>query len=289
MNIKQFSFYFLAIILLSITSLQIDNSLSLSRQWYLLGHLDTKTLFADVFFIHAQLPRLAMTLLIGGIFGVVGSLMQQLTQNNLTSPLTLGTSSGAWLALVIVNIWFTDWVADHSAFAATMGALFAFFLVIIIAGIRNMTGLPLVVSGMVVNILLGAIATALVTLNAQFAQNIFMWGAGDLAQDGWEMFFWLLPRITPVLLIFMFAPRILTLLRLGHEGAMARGLPVLPTFVFFIILSTWLVSVSITVVGVISFIGLLAPNIVRTLGARNCSSRAYCQWLNGNMFITDYR
>lgn len=53
MNIKQFSFYFLAIILLSITSLQIDNSLSLSRQWYLLGNLDTNALFADVFFIHA--------------------------------------------------------------------------------------------------------------------------------------------------------------------------------------------------------------------------------------------
>lgn len=224
-----------------------------------------------------------------GIFGVVGSLMQQLTQNNLTSPLTLGTSSGAWLALVIVNIWFTDWVADHSAFAATMGALFAFFLVIIIAGIRNMTGLPLVVSGMVVNILLGAIATALVTLNAQFAQNIFMWGAGDLAQDGWEMFFWLLPRITPVLLIFMFAPRILTLLRLGHEGAMARGLPVLPTFVFFIILSTWLVSVSITVVGVISFIGLLAPNIVRTLGARTARQELIASGLMGIclLLITD--
>lgn len=189
MKIKQYTFYFLAIILLSIISLQIDNSLSLFRQWYLLGNSEIHAPFADVFFIHAQLPRLAMTLLIGGIFGVVGSLMQQLTQNNLTSPLTLGTSSGAWLALVIVNIWFTDWVADHSALAATMGALFAFGLVIIIAGIRNMTGLPLVVSGMVVNILLGAIATALVTLNSQFAQNIFMWGAGDLAQDGWDTFF----------------------------------------------------------------------------------------------------
>lgn len=289
MNIKQFTFYFLAIILLSITSLQIDNSLSLSRQWYLLGHLDTTTLFADVFFIHAQLPRLAMTLLIGGIFGVIGSLMQQLTQNNLTSPLTLGTSSGAWLALVIVNIWFTDWVADHSAFAATMGALLAFFLVIMIAGIRNMTGLPLVVSGMVVNILLGAIATALVTLNSQFAQNIFMWGAGDLAQDGWDTFFWLLPRIAPILLIFMFAPRILTLLRLGHEGATARGLSVLPTFAFFIILSTWLVSVSITVVGVISFIGLLAPNIVRTLGARTPRQELIASGLMGIclLFLTD--
>lgn len=289
MKIKQYTFYFLAIILLSIISLQIDNSLSLSRQLYLLTHSATTMPFADVFFLHAQLPRLAMTVVIGGLFGVVGSLMQQLTQNNLTSPLTLGTSSGAWLALVIVNIWFTGLVADYSAVAATMGALLAFSLVIIIAGIRNMTGLPLVVSGMVVNILLGAIATALVTLNAQFAQNIFMWGAGDLAQDGWEPFFWLLPRIAPVLLIFIFAPRILTLLRLGHEGATARGLSVLPAFAFFIILSTWLVSVSITVVGVISFIGLLAPNIVRTLGARTAHQELIASGLMGIclLLITD--
>ncbi|WP_337240599.1 Fe(3+)-hydroxamate ABC transporter permease FhuB [Proteus faecis] len=289
MKIKQYTFYFLAIILLSIISLQVDNSLSLSHQWYLLRHPEISSPFADVFFIHAQLPRLAITLLIGGIFGVVGSLMQQLTQNNLTSPLTLGTSSGAWLALVIVNIWFTDWVADHSALAATIGALFAFGFVIIIAGIRNMTGLPLVVSGMVVNILLGAIATALVTLNSQFAQNIFMWGAGDLAQDGWNSFFWLLPRIAPVVLIFIFAPRILTLLRLGNEGATARGLSVLPAFAFFIILSTWLVSVSITAVGVISFIGLLAPNIVRTLGARTARQELIASCLMGIclLLITD--
>lgn len=289
MKIKQYTFYFFAIILLSIISLQIDNSLSLSHQLYLLANSTTTMPFADVFFLHAQLPRLAMTVVIGGLFGVVGSLMQQLTQNNLTSPLTLGTSSGAWLALVIVNIWFTGSVADYSAVAATMGALLAFSLVIIIAGVRNMTGLPLVVSGMVVNILLGAIATALVTLNAQFAQNIFMWGAGDLAQDGWNPFFWLLPRIAPVLLIFIFAPRILTLLRLGHEGATARGLSVLPAFAFFIILSTWLISVSITVVGVISFIGLLAPNIVRTLGARTARQELIASGLMGIclLLITD--
>ena len=77
--------------------------------------------------------------------------MQQLTQNNLTSPLTLGTSSGAWLALVVVNIWFVDWVADYSALAAMVGALVAFGLIVSIAGVRNMTGLPLVVSGMVIN------------------------------------------------------------------------------------------------------------------------------------------
>ncbi|WP_368869859.1 Fe(3+)-hydroxamate ABC transporter permease FhuB [Proteus mirabilis] len=289
MKTKQTLFYLLAILLLGMINLQVDNSLSLAHQLYLLIHPKVTTPFADVFFLHAQLPRLAMTIVIGGLFGIVGSLMQQLTQNNLTSPLTLGTSSGAWLALVIINIWFTHWVADYSVIAATIGALVAFSLVIIIAGIRNMTGLPLVVSGMVVNILLGAIATALITLNTQFAQNIFMWGAGDLAQNGWDKFLWLLPRITPVLLIIIFAPRILTLLRLGHEGATARGLSVLPVFAFFIILSNWLVSVSITVVGVISFIGLLAPNIVRTMGARTARQELIASGVMGIclLLITD--
>ncbi|OAT39321.1 Fe(3+)-hydroxamate ABC transporter permease FhuB [Proteus myxofaciens] len=281
--------YFLAIILLGIISLQLDNSLPIFHQLTLLSNTEITPPFSDVFYQHAQLPRLVMTVIIGAVFGVVGSLMQQLTQNNLTSPLTLGTSSGAWLALVIVNIWFIDWVADYSALAATLGALIAFSLVIIIAGIRNMTGLPLVVSGMVVNILLGAIATALITLNSQFAQNIFMWGAGDLAQDGWHNVIWLLPRILPILFIFIFAPRILTLLRLGHEGATARGLAVLPSFAFFIILSTWLVAASITVVGVISFIGLLAPNIVRTLGARTAREELIASGLMGVclLLITD--
>jgi len=121
------------------------------------------------------------------MLGLVGSLMQQLTQNTLTSPLTLGTSSGAWLALIVVNIWFPDLIADYSALAAMVGALCAFGVIVLITGVNNMTGLPLVVSGMVVNILLGSIATAIILLNEQFAQNVFMWGAGDLAQNGWHL------------------------------------------------------------------------------------------------------
>ncbi|VFS49028.1 Iron(III)-hydroxamate import system permease protein fhuB [Moellerella wisconsensis] len=197
-----------AIVLLSLLSLNIESPLPVWQQlWLQFGGAQASAdpaqgSFASVYWQQAQLPRLAITLLIGGLLGVTGSLMQQLTQNNLTSPLTLGTSSGAWLALVVINIWFTDWVADYSAMAAMVGALFAFSLVVMIAGLRNMTGLPLIVSGMVVNILFGAIATALITLNSQFAQNIFMWGAGDLAQDGWDTVLWLLPRAVPVLAIF---------------------------------------------------------------------------------------
>ncbi|EML0288005.1 Fe(3+)-hydroxamate ABC transporter permease FhuB [Vibrio parahaemolyticus] len=289
MRTKPYIGYAALIALLSLLSLQIDTSLSLSEQWQLFTQPESASEFRDVFFMQSQLPRLSITLLVGAMLGLTGSLMQQLTQNNLTSPLTLGTSSGAWLALVIVNIWFVDWVADYSAFAAMAGALVAFGLIISIAGVRNMTGLPLVVSGMVINILLGSIATALIILNAQFAQNIFMWGAGDLSQYSWDWFEWLLPRSTIAIVILIVAPRILTLMKLGQEGAAARGLAVLPAFGALMAMGIWLVSASITAVGIISFIGLLTPNIARAMGARTPRDELISSMLLGAalLLITD--
>ncbi len=285
MRTKHYIGYLALITLLSVFSLQIDTNLSLFEQWQLLTKPEVATEFRDVFFTQAQLPRLSMTLLVGAMLGLTGSLMQQLTQNNLTSPLTLGTSSGAWLALVVVNIWFVDWVADYSALAAMVGALVAFGLIVSIAGVRNMTGLPLVVSGMVINILLGSIATAIIILNAQFAQNIFMWGAGDLSQYSWDWFEWLLPRCAIAIVILIVAPRILTLMKLGQEGAAARGLAVLPAFGALMVMGIWLVSASITAVGIISFIGLLTPNIARAMGARTPRDELISSMLLGAMLL----
>lgn len=97
-------------LLLTLVSLQWGHNLTLNEQWQLvLGHQAAQS-FAQVNFIYAQLPRAVMAIVVGAVLGLVGSLMQQLTQNRLTSPLTLGTSSGVWLGLIIVNIWFSDWV-----------------------------------------------------------------------------------------------------------------------------------------------------------------------------------
>lgn len=266
---RSLSFFPILLLLLSavFASLQIGSDLSLSRQLAIVTGTQAEE-FADIMFSYAQLPRLVMALMVGAMLGLVGSLMQQLTQNALTSPLTLGTSSGAWLALIIVNVWFPELVGDHSALAAMAGAMLSLFLVIFIAGPKNMTGLPLVLSGMVVNILLGSVASAIILLNAEYAKNVFIWGAGDLTQNGWESVQWLLPRLSVSLLLLVFAPRILTLMRLGHQGAAARGLNVVPAFIVLMAVGLWLMAASTTAVGVISFIGLLTPNIARALGAR---------------------
>lgn len=274
----------IAFIVIAFASLQIGNELSVSQQWNLIQGLDPQE-FADFNFAYAQLPRLVMAILVGAMLGLVGSLMQQLTQNSLTSPLTLGTSSGAWLALIIANVWFPELAADHMAFAAMIGAMFAMGLVITIAGPKNITGLPLILSGMVVNILFGAIATSIILLNDQYAKNVFIWGAGDLAQNGWDMVNWLLPRLSVSILLLILAPRVLSLMRLGHQGAAARGLNVIPYFILLIALGLWVVSASITAVGVISFIGLLSPNIARAIGARTPKAELITSMIIGSMAL----
>lgn len=285
MNGKVFLALSSALLLAAMLSVQIGNGVDLVTQWQLVWAQREASSFAEFNFLYGQLPRLVMTLLVGAMLGLVGSVMQQLTQNNLTSPLTLGTSSGAWLALIILNIGFPSLVDSYSTLAAMSGALLAFSLIVVIAGVRNMTGLPLIVAGMVVNLLLGAIATALILLNEQYAKNVFMWGAGDLAQNGWDWVQWLLPRLSVSLLILLFAPRVLTLLRLGHQGAAARGLPVIPAFLILMVLGIWLVSASITAVGVISFIGLLTPNIARAMGARTPKQELYSSLLLGALLL----
>ncbi|MCF7354132.1 Fe(3+)-hydroxamate ABC transporter permease FhuB [Vibrio sp. CK2-1] len=270
--------------IIAVASLQIANPLSISQQWHLLMGAEAQE-FADFNFVYAQLPRAVMAIIVGAMLGLVGSLMQQLTQNSLTSPLTLGTSSGAWLALIVVNVWFPNLASDYMALSAMVGAMFAMGLVITIAGPKNITGLPLILSGMVVNILFGAIATAIILLNDQYAKNVFIWGAGDLAQNGWEMVQWLLPRLSVALVLLVIAPRILNLMRLGHQGAAARGLNVIPYFIVLIALGLWVVSASITAVGVISFIGLLSPNIARAIGARTPKAELYTSMIIGSIAL----
>lgn len=285
MNLRYFVLPTLLLITVTAISLQINQSLSWQHQLALAVTPFQAESFADFNFVYAQLPRVVITLLVGSTLGLVGSLMQQLTQNHLTSPFTLGTSSGAWLGLIILSVLLPDAIADYSALAAMGGALTAFAFILLITGMHNITGLPLVISGMVINILLGSLATAIILLNQQYAQNVFMWGAGDLAQNGWDWVLWLLPRLSLAVPLLLFAPRILLLLRLGQTGAAARGLPVVPVFLLLMISGIWLVSAAITAVGLIGFIGLLTPNIARALGARTAKEELYTSLLLGALLL----
>ncbi|KJG55396.1 Fe3+-siderophore ABC transporter permease [Photobacterium kishitanii] len=277
-----------AILQIAVTQSQFGSSSQLL--FAVLNHqLDFSNSFEWTAFLHATLPRWVMGLAVGGSLGLVGSLFQQLTQNRMMSPLTLGTSSGAWLGLVILSVMAPQLVGVYPALFAMTGALVAMGLVIAIVDIRNLSGLPIVLAGMAVNLLLGAFATAIILLHNEYAQNLFIWGAGDLSQNGWDWVTWLLPKLALIILLPIFAPRLLTLMSIGSSGAQARGLNVGGAFLGLSLIGVWLVSVSITSVGVISFVGLIAPNIARHIGFSKSRSELIASFILGStlLMLTD--
>lgn len=224
--------------------------------------------FDDIRFTHATLPRAAMALLIGAALGLAGSLFQQVTQNRLASPLTLGAASGAWLAMLAGTLLAPAFTAAHGAWLSLLGATAAFGLVVVIAGLRGLMGLHAVLAGMAVNLLLGAVASAILLLKSPYFGHLFVWGAGDLGQTGWEKALWLLPRLLPVMALALFLGRGLALLRTGAAGAEARGMTLAPFLALAVALALALTALSVTAVGMIGFVGLLAPNLARLSGAR---------------------
>lgn len=84
----------------------LDNALSWTDRVNLIFDPASAESFDAYYFAFGTLPRFAAAAIGGALLGLVGSLLQQLTQNPMTSPLTLGTSSGGWLAVVLISAFF---------------------------------------------------------------------------------------------------------------------------------------------------------------------------------------
>lgn len=224
--------------------------------------------FADVRFLQASLPRVIMAVLVGAALGLAGSLMQQVTQNRLASPLTLGAASGAGLAMVVATLMTPAFAAAHTAWISMAGATGAFALVVAITGLRGLSGLQAVLAGMAVNLVLGAVAGAIVLLESPYFAHIFVWGAGDLGQNGWDWTLWMLPRLAAGLAVALCLGQLLALLRLGAATAEGRGLALAGGLVVAMGAGLYLTSIAVAAAGFIGFIGLIAPNLARQLGAR---------------------
>ncbi len=246
---------------------QSANDLSLARQWKVLadgaGHE-----FAELFFRDAAIPRAMMAILVGAALGLSGSLFQQTLRNRLVSPMTLGVGSGAWLGMVCATVWAPAWLNAHAQLPAMMGGLAALGLTLSMAAGKAKNGARMVLSGLTVNLLLGAVTTVVVLFHQHYTSSLFVWGAGDLAQTSSQNARWLANNLWIMLPILLLSGRALTLLRLGSSAAQNVGLNVRLCIPVLLLAATWLCSVAITTVGLIGFIGLLAPNVARLLGAR---------------------
>ncbi|MEZ2209783.1 Fe(3+)-hydroxamate ABC transporter permease FhuB [Sinorhizobium sp. CB7] len=221
------------------------------------------------------LPRVAVSLLAGALLALSGTVMQQVLNNPLAEPGTLGTSAGAHLALVVASVaapelpaWMREWVA-------VLGSAIATFAVIGFAAVRTFSPITLILAGLVVGLLCGSLSTVLVLFNHEGLTDIFVWSTGSLVQSDWWAAYQFVLRLLPAWLLLALLARHLTLLSLGDDMARGLGLSPAKTRLAALFIAVALSASVVSCVGVVGFIGFAAPLIARAVGARTFMARIW--------------
>jgi len=213
-----------------------------------------------------RLPRAVMGLLSGAALAVSGALMQSVTRNPLASETTLGINAGAFLVVIVGTIFWPDLLHRYAFIFAVLGGALAALAVFGMGGGRKGTPIRIALSGMIVTLALSSITSALMLLFEQDTQGLFLWGSGSLNQNDWSGVRFSLPWVLGGIAAVLFASRHLDLLAFGDGTARSLGQNVAATRMFAMAAGIVLACVSVSIVGPIGFIGLIAPHIVKLSG-----------------------
>ncbi|MEG0438678.1 MAG: iron ABC transporter permease [Solibacillus sp.] len=221
-----------------------------------------------------RMPRILLAIITGMSLAVAGVVMQVLLKNPLASPFTLGVSSGASFgaALAIVlgtSIFGMDLVASGKwliAFNAFFFGCISVFIVYGIATIKNGSTTVLLLAGVAIGNLFSAGVSAMKYFSDNEAlKNLVVWLMGGFWGASWEVVYILAPLLTIGLLILLRLSWSFNSLNAGDEVAKTLGVNVKVLKIGSLLLVTLLASSSIAFVGIIGFIGLVAPHIGRML------------------------
>lgn len=219
------------------------------------------------------LPRLAICLLAGAALGLAGTLMQQVLRNPLASPTTLGVASGAQLALMMVTLLAPSWLLIGREWIAMAGGSLAMGLVFALAWRRQLNPVVIVFAGLVINLYLAAISMGLLLFFQEELKGLLVWGSGSLAQNSWSGVGYLLPRLLLAAMLAVVLVRSLAVLELDDASARSLGVSLKHLRFAGLGLAVFVTACVVSVVGLIGFIGLAAPAMVRLLGVRKLAQR----------------
>jgi iron complex transport system permease protein len=211
--------------------------------------------------------------------------MQQVLRNPLASPTTLGVASGAQLALMMVTLLAPSWLLIGREWIAMAGGSLAMGLVFALAWRRQLNPVVIVFAGLVINLYLAAISMGLLLFFQEELKGLLVWGSGSLAQNSWSGVGYLLPRLLLAAMLAAVLVRPLAVLELDDASARSLGVSLKHLRFAGLGLAVFITACVVSVVGLIGFIGLAAPAMVRLLGVRKLAQRLLCAPILGALLL----
>ncbi|SEW32343.1 vitamin B12 ABC transporter permease BtuC [Natrinema salifodinae] len=224
-------------------------------------HGPHQTIVADI-----RLPRIALAATVGFGLAAAGTVMQGFFRNPLADPSIIGVSSGA-AAGAVAAIAFPALVPLSSVhLSAFIGALVTAFLVYAIATDGGRTPVAtLLLAGVAIQAFLGALISYMLVHSGDDLRQAVVWMMGHLNNTTWEDVRFALPVALLGVLVLGAYARDLNVLLLGEEDAHHLGVDVERTKIYLLALASIVTAAGVAVAGVIGFVGLVVPHVMRLI------------------------
>ena len=235
-----------------------------------------------------RLPRVLLGVMIGGVLGLSGAALQGLLRNPLAEPGLLGVSSGASLGAVIAIYY--GFATTTTTLAAPVFALVGALLTAGIALLLSRRGgtLALILAGAAVSSIMAAGVSLALNMapNPYAAYEITTWLLGSLSDRSWSHVHLTLPFVVVGAALLFYTGRALDTLALGEAQAQSLGIDVRRTRLLILFGVALGVGAATAVAGVIGFVGLVAPHLVRPLTGYQPGRALLPAALVGAIFVT---
>ena len=216
-----------------------------------------------------RLPRVVQGALVGAALGMSGAAYQGLFKNPLADPYLVGVASGAGLGAVVVLLTGVPmYLAGVSllpiaAFAGGTGAVAVAYSIA-----RNSRGTPtttLILAGVAIAALTAAVSSLLIMRSDPELRPVLAWLMGSLISSEWRESAIVLAYVVPGMAILLGFGRLLNVLQLSEDHAAMLGVPVEKVKLLLIGAATLVTAAAVSFSGLIGFVGLVAPHVVRLI------------------------
>ena len=227
----------------------------------LLGNVQTTD---EMVIWNIRFPRNIVGALVGANLAVSGAILQAVMKNPLADPGIVGVSSGAGLAGVIMLIFMPE-ASILLTPVAFVGAMLSAAAVYALAWKNGIRPTRIILAGVAVSAFLGSGISALLVFYSDKVQGALLWMVGGLSARSWPQVETLFPYTILGLVLALAGCKALTILSLGDETARGRGVPVERVRFSMTAVAALLAAGAVSVAGLIGFVGLVVPHIVRLI------------------------
>ncbi|OCG57184.1 FecCD family ABC transporter permease, partial [Gilliamella sp. Fer4-1] len=218
--------------------------------------------------LNVRMPRIMLAVVVGMALASSGAVMQGLFRNPLADSGLLGISSGAalmvGLSILFPAIFPSIMMLYGKMFAAFAGSLLICLLIYIYSLNSQCNLAKMVLLGVSINAIIGAIMGCLSYMGDEIQlRQLSLWSMGNLGKGSWDLVLVAVSLIFPALLGIFKLSHALNLLQLGDEDAHYLGINVQRIKRYLLLLCAVLIGTSVAVSGIIAFVGLVVPHMIR--------------------------